>query len=552
MLYATPTTAELFGTEPRALEGRNVLDLVDPADAVLSRTVLDEFAGAVVGKKRETELRCRRPDGATRILRVLWTNRLTDPAISAVVATFQDLTEFKRAISLQSALYRIAAKASSIGEMSEFYASIHSIVGELLDAKNFYIALYDPDEDLLTFPYFVDESDDSPEPIRPGKSLTALVLRGGQPLFVTDETFTEMAARGEVDLVGAPSADWLGVPLKIGGETTGVLAVQSYVPTTRYVESEKAVLTFVSQHVAAALEHKRAVDALRASEERYRQLFERNLAGVFRSTIDGKLLDCNEAFVRIFGYESRDEICARNTRELYPNARVRTEFIAEVRKTGTVVNFELCCRRKDGSPIWVLENVSLIERPGGSPWLLEGTLIDITDRKRAEAQIQHLAFHDALTGLPNRALLNDRLALALARCRREKNGLAVLFLDLDRFKNVNDSLGHDAGDRLLEVVAQRLRTCVREQDTIARVGGDEFVLVLAGISGNADAALVSEKILKAIAEALEIGDKTLNVTASIGVSLFSDHETGPEELIRLADDAMYAVKASGRNGFRIA
>jgi diguanylate cyclase (GGDEF)-like protein/PAS domain S-box-containing protein len=551
ILYATPATSRLCGVQFREIPGHTVTDFIDPADTAAVREMLEDFSRHG-GMERESELRCCGFDGVRKILSSVWTNRLSDPAVGAIVATFRDVTEFKRAAALQSALYRIAAKASAVEEMSEFYASIHSIVGELLDAKNFYIALYDRAEDLLTFPYFVDESDHTPQPMRPGKGLTALVLRSGQPLFVTDETFNEMAGRGEVDLVGVPSADWLGVPLKIGGETIGVLAVQSYVPTTRYVESEKAVLTFVSQHVAAALEHKRAVEALRASEERYRQLFERNLAGVYRSTIDGKLLDCNDAFVRIFGYESRDDIRARNTRELYPNARVRSEFIAEVRKTGTVVNFELCCRRKDGSPIWVLENVSLVGGPEGERSILEGTLIDITDRKRAEAQIQHLAFHDALTGLPNRALLNDRLAVTLAHCRREKSGLALLFLDLDRFKDVNDSLGHNAGDRLLQAVAERLRATVREQDTIARVGGDEFVLLVNGVVSEADARLVAEKVLQTITQPFVIDEKTLLATASVGVSLYPEHGADPEALIRIADNAMYGVKASGRNGFRVA
>jgi diguanylate cyclase (GGDEF)-like protein/PAS domain S-box-containing protein len=440
ILYATPATSKLCGLEFREIPGRRMTEFLEPADADAVRDLFEEFS--VRGRtSKEMELRCCGADGTRKVLSSVWANRLNDPAVSAIVATFRDVTEYRRGLALQSALYRIAAKASSVEEMSEFYASIHSIVGELLDAKNFYIALYDAAEDLLTFPYFVDESDRAPAPMPPGKTLTGLVLRGGQPLFVTEETFQEMAGRGEVDLVGAPSADWLGVPLKIGGQTIGVLAVQSYVPTTRYVESEKAVLTFVSQHIAAALEHKRAVEALRASEERYRQLSERN---------------------------------------------------------------------------------------------------------------QFLAFHDALTGLPNRALLADRLALALARCRRDKRGLAVLFVDLDRFKDVNDFLGHDTGDRLLEAVAARLKTCVREEDTIARVGGDEFVLVLNRISGEPAARVVSEKILRAISQPLRIAGEPLTVTASIGLSLFPDHGSEPEDLMRRADAAMYAVKSSGRNGIQVA
>ena len=139
------------------------LEPADPADAV--KDLFDEFSSR--GRlAKEMELRCVWADGARKVLNAVWANRLTDPAISAIVATFRDVTEYRRGLALQSALYRIAAKASSVEEMSEFYAFIHAIVGELLDAKNFYIALYDPAADLLTFPYFVDESDDSPAPMR--------------------------------------------------------------------------------------------------------------------------------------------------------------------------------------------------------------------------------------------------------------------------------------------------------------------------------------------------------------------------------------------------
>jgi diguanylate cyclase (GGDEF)-like protein/PAS domain S-box-containing protein len=479
-------------------------------------------------------------------------NRLGSPPVSAIIVSLRDLTEVRRAVALQSALYRIAARASAVGEIGDFYASVHAIIGELLDAKNFYIAIYDAAADRITFPYFVDEGDDSPDPIPPSRSLTAIVLRTGQPLFVTEEIFNAMAARGEVDLVGAPSADWLGVPLKIRGETVGVLAVQSYVPTSRYVESEKKILLFVAQHVGAALEQKRAVEALRASEERYRLLFERNLAGVFRSSVEGRLLDCNDAFVRIYGYDSREEILALDAHALSSSAQAWDDFVAEIRNRGSAVNVEVCGRKRDGSPVWVLQNVSLVAGHAGQPPVLEGTLVDITDRKVVESQITHLAFHDALTGLPNRALFDDRLELALARCRRDGGTLAVFFLDLDRFKSINDTLGHDAGDRLLQAVADRLRETVREEDTIARVGGDEFLVLTDGI-GEADARALAEKVLHRItSEPFDIPGASLRVTASIGVSMYPEHGVEAGGLVRSADDAMYAVKAAGRNSFGLA
>jgi diguanylate cyclase (GGDEF)-like protein/PAS domain S-box-containing protein len=549
--YATPEAARLLGSAREALAGRAFEGLVaaDHVDDV--RFVLNAFGRDPAGQ-HETEFTCAASDGRGRYLSACWVNRLGSPPVSAIIVSLRDLTEVRRAVALQSALYRIAARASSVGEIGDFYASVHAIIGELLDAKNFFIATYDAAADRITFPYFVDEGDDSPDPIAPGKSLTAIVLRTGQPLFVTEEIFNAMAARGEVDLVGAPSADWLGVPLKIRGETVGVLAVQSYVPTSRYVESEKKILLFVAQHVGAALEQKRAVEALRASEERYRLLFERNLAGVFRSSIEGRLLDCNDAFVRIYGYDSREEILALDARALYSSAQAWDDFVTEIRTRGSAVNVEICGRKRDGSPIWVLQNVSLVAGRAGQPPALEGTLVDITDRKVVESQITHLAFHDALTGLPNRALFDDRLSLALARCRRDGGNLAVFFLDLDRFKSINDTLGHHAGDRLLQAVAERLRDTVREQDTIARVGGDEFLLLTDGI-GEEDARALAEKVLHRItSEPFDIQGTSLRVTASIGVSTYPEHGIEPGRLVRSADDAMYAVKAAGRNSFGLA
>ena len=549
--YATPEAARLLGIPREALLGRAFESLVaeDHVDDV--RFVLNAFSREP-GGQHETEFTCAAADGRGRFLSACWVDRLEAPPVSAIIVSLRDLTEVRRAVSLQSALYRIAARASAVGDIGDFYASVHAIIGELLDAKNFFIAIYDAAADRITFPYFVDEAGDFPDSVSPGNTLTAIVLRTGQPLFVTEEVFNAMAARGEADLVGAPSADWLGVPLKVRGETVGVLAVQSYVPTGRYVESEKKILMFVAQHVGAALEQKRAVEALRVSEERYRQLFERNLAGVFRSTVDGRLLDCNDAFVRIYGYESRDEILAVDMHALYSSAQARLDFVAEVRRKGSAVNAEILGRRRDGSPVWVLQNVNLVAGTAGQPPVLEGTLVDITDRKLVESQIEHRAFHDALTGLPNRSLFDDRLEIALARCRRDGGKLAVLFLDLDRFKSINDTLGHEAGDRLLRAVADRLRDCVREEDTIARVGGDEFVLLAAGV-GDADARTLAEKVLRSItSEPFLIPGASLHVTASIGVSMYPEHGTDPGRLVRSADDAMYAVKAAGRNACGIA
>jgi diguanylate cyclase (GGDEF)-like protein/PAS domain S-box-containing protein len=293
-------------------------------------------------------------------------------------------------------------------------------------------------------------------------------------------------------------------------------------------------------------DRKRAEEALRTSEERYRMLFERNLAGVYRATREGRLIECNEAFARILGYESKDQVLTLGTGELYFDRRERAAALHSLRPGAGPVSREMRLRRKDGGVAWVLENQSLIDGPDEQQ-LVEGTLIDITDRKEFEQRIEFHAFHDPLTGLPNRAYLTEQLQTRLAEARSRGRGLAVLFLDLDHFKVVNDTLGHSMGDRLLQQVAARLRECVREDDLVVRMGGDEFVLLLPRLK-HSDALPIAQKILARVEEPVHLDEHELCVTASIGIARFPDDGEDVETLLKNADSAMYRAKELGRNG----
>ena len=302
-----------------------------------------------------------------------------------------------------------------------------------------------------------------------------------------------------------------------------------------------------SVFVARAL--RRRDEALRASERRYRLLFERNLAGLYRTTVGGRILDCNSAFARILGYPTREDVLKVSALDLYSDPGDRESFLSRLAQQRVLVNFELCLRRRDGSPVWVLANESLIEEPGGEA-VMDGSLIDITDRKRAEQQRWHQANHDALTDLPNRVLFNDRLSLAILHAQRRKQALVVMFLDLDHFKRVNDTLGHSAGDELLVKVADRLRRCIRQDDTVARVGGDEFLLLLNGITREADAAGMARKILAILAEPFLVQKRELFVEASIGIGIYPGDGADAETLVTNVDTAMYRAKETGRNSFQ--
>jgi len=216
-----------------------------------------------------------------------------------------------------------------------------------------------------------------------------------------------------------------------------------------------------------------------------------------------------------------------------------------------VVDMEMDVVREGQKVATVLGYAAPLFDETGRPRGAIGATLDITARKRAEEQIKSLAYHDSLTGLPNRRLFQDRLSMAVAQAHRNSQHLAVLFLDLDRFKSVNDSLGHAAGDRLIQHVAERLRTCLREGDTVARLGGDEFTLLLPGVAQVVDAARVAEKVLDALRAPFLIEDRELLATASIGISLYPEDGRDADTLVKNADAGMYRAKQQGRDNYQL-
>ena len=298
-------------------------------------------------------------------------------------------------------------------------------------------------------------------------------------------------------------------------------------------------------------DRKRVEKALRLSEERYRLLIERNLAGVYVTTTEGRLLTCNDAFARLFGYESGRGLLEQEGRFPHFDADDRTLLLVRLRKEGAVSNREVRFQNREGQAVWALESVRLVEGVAGEPATLEGILLDITGRKLAEQEIEHRALHDALTQLPNRTLLNDRIEVALAAARRAGATPAVMFVDVDDLKIVNDTLGHATGDQLLRMMAERLTGSVRKEDTVARVGGDEFTILVPQIAGEEAAAVLARKVLERLSEPYIVGNDELRVTASIGVAVFPKHGDSPESLVRSADAAMYRVKVGGGNAYQV-
>jgi diguanylate cyclase (GGDEF)-like protein/PAS domain S-box-containing protein len=287
--------------------------------------------------------------------------------------------------------------------------------------------------------------------------------------------------------------------------------------------------------------------------DRFQHAFFAAVVGMAIVTIDGNFLQVNPALCDLVGYDEDDLL-----RLTHPSITHADDVQQETEQTqrllaGEIDSFRIEKRyvHREGHEIWSELSVSLVRNEAGRPRYLIAQMVDITDRKLFEQQLLHQAFHDRLTGLPNRALFMDRLDHALARRPREDETIAVLFLDLDNFKVINDSLGHRAGDQLLLTMAERLQTCVREGDTVARLGGDEFTVLLEHITDLTDAILVAQRIAEQSLTLYTIGDREVSVTASIGIAIPGEEGETADDLIRNADIAMYEAKRRGKARYEV-
>jgi diguanylate cyclase (GGDEF)-like protein/PAS domain S-box-containing protein len=295
-------------------------------------------------------------------------------------------------------------------------------------------------------------------------------------------------------------------------------------------------------------------DALRKAEKKYRTIFENAVEGIYQSSYSGRFQDTNPALARILGYKSPEDLMSSIYdigTQMYVDPDRRKEFLRLIEERNEVKNFVSKVRKRDGRIIWVAENARKIVDESGNIVCFEGSIEDITMRKKAEDQLKRQAFHDPLTGLPNRALFLDHLRMAMERSRRRKHMFAVLYMDLDRFKVVNDSLGHDAGDELLRGVARVLEQCGRSVDTIARFGGDEFAILQEEISAPKDAIAIARRILEGVRQPFTIGGNEVFTSASLGIVLKTDGYDRPEALLRDADTAMYRAKELGKSRFKV-
>jgi len=421
-VFVSAASERIFGYTPEEMIGRAMIDMVAPEDR--ERTLLAASEIMSGQPKTHFENRYVRKDG--RIVDIMWSARWSqDHRLRIAVA--HDISQRKRAESVQAALYAISEAAHSAENLPALFGRIHEIIGALLPAANFFVALRDVKTGELDVPYHADEQGQEPQPGRlDSDTRCAEVFRTGRTLLITPESEHRFPARA-TSTAGKDPLYWLGVPLGSGEGTIGVLVVHSYSRATRYSEQDQELLQFVSAQVAAAIE-----------------------------------------------------------------------------------------------------------------------------RKQLHALLQHNAQYDALTDLPNRELLKDRLGTAITRARRDGEQLGLLYLDLDNFKQVNDTLGHAAGDLLLQAVASRLIRSVRESDTVARIGGDEFVVLLEGIRLPEHACMVAGKIRHALNQPLLLADSSVRILPSIGIALYPQHGEETRQLLQHADEAMYVAKKLGGNRVQLA
>ena len=293
-------------------------------------------------------------------------------------------------------------------------------------------------------------------------------------------------------------------------------------------------------------EKKMAERALMESEQRYRNLFTQTSSPIVIVDPEGNYIDCNDAALSFFEC-AREELLKKSVGDFLPPSQKEAVLHNRLQlfKTGGTREVEYFVRGK-------MKYLELAI----TPTTLKGKAVvfgvgkDMTEYKETEKRLAYMATHDQLTGLPNRVLFNDRLAMEISKARRNDGKLAVMLFDLDHFKDINDTLGHDMGDLLLTHLGDRLKGCLRKSDTVARMGGDEFFLLLPDINSESDVALLAEKILTAIREPFFLKDQQLDVKASLGVSFYPDDGSDPESLIKNADIAMYRAKGAGRDKYR--
>ena len=514
--YQSPSSERILGYSPEEMVGKNVFDYVHPEDLGLVEMIFIEGLRDP-GRRPSVEYRLRHKDGSWRWLESVVANLLGHRDVGGVVFNSRDVTERRRT-------------EERLGEAEEKYRTLVERIPAIIYVQE----PNDPNRTTYVSPQY--------------EAILGYPLEQdlGDPdhwvrIMHPEDRERVLAEDRRTDETGEP----FKVEYRLFARDGRVVWIRDEATLVRDEEGRPLYWLGIQLDVT---DQKRAKDALRESEERFKSSFRDAATGMALVATNGRWLQVNRALCRIVGY-SEEELLEKTFQEITHPDDLEAG-LNQMRRTlaGEIETYQLEKRylHKEGSVVWGLLSVSLVHDEGGEPLYFVAQIQDITERKMLEEQLEHRAFHDHLTDLPNRYLFVDRLGQALRRTRRRKGRrVAVLFVDLDRFKVINDSLGHEAGDILLVLVSERLRRCLRPEDTLARFGGDEFVALLQDIEDPSEAVKVAGRITEELKRPFVVEGRELFVGASLGVAVGDADTPSPEGLLRDADTAMYRAKHEG-------
>ena len=543
-----PATVELTGFSNGELIGSSV-EMLMRSRHFFEKIFARSMHNSTVGKR--FEMNCMRKDG-THFPVSVSTSGIFDAATNTqkLVCVARDVTKRKRLEAESRAISRIIHGAASTANLEEFLNLAHRTIKKIVYAENFFVALFDSETEMLTMQFWVDKHDPMPEPLKVGRSRSAYVFRQGHSMLLTDADAKKLIEAGTVESVGTDSPIWLGVPLKTPNGVIGVLVVQDYENSDTYTHRDVELLNSVADQIALAIERKSAEEALQLSKERFELVARATSDAVWDWDFATNEIWWNEGFQKLFGYASEDVGTGLDSwiMRLHEedSERVVQDIYRHIENGKTNWQDEYRFLRADGSYAFVIDRGYVVYDVNGTPVRMLGSMMDVTERKSLEQQLTHQALHDPLTNIANRALFKNRVDHALTKLARANSSLAVLFLDLDNFKAINDSLGHAAGDKLLVSVAERLQDCLRSADTAARLGGDEFAVLIEAMYRQDEAVMIAERILDVFRQPFIVDGKEIHVGTSIGIAVSSPDALASEELLRNADLAMYMAKSQGK------
>lgn len=561
VLWANDAFVRMFDYQVSEVVGQPLENLVVPPDRLAESQWVTEALSR--GERITLETRRRKKDGSLVDVSLSCAPLLLDGKMAGFSAGYHDISDRKRVEALSSALYRVAEKSSSANDLQQFFAAVHGIVDELLYARNFYIALYDPSTELLTFPYFVDEQDSAPAPKKLGSGLTDYLIRSGQPLLATPEVLEAMQDRGEVARNGSRSLDWMGVPLRVNNHTFGALVVQTYSKNIRYGERDKEILTFVARQLASAVEIKRNEQALRRSEARYRSLVQSSVYGIYRSSLEGRFLDVNPALITMLAYGSAEEVLLLDPeKDIFAHSEEHNRLIEEFRRTGRLDGIEMKWKRKDGTLITVRISGRAVSSADEPADVLEAIAEDVTDRRVLEDQFRQAQKMEAVGRLAG-GVAHDFNNLLMVISGYAEVILANLELDhplyekgraiqlaADRATTLTRQLLAFSRKQLLELKIVDVNAIVRDMERLLQPLIGENVEITTSLSADAahtraDAGQLEQVLMNLVVNAKDAMPNGGKLTIHTQNLVVDENQRGGQTLIRPGNYVLLTVRDTG-------